>query len=77
MAKQDLEKIKTDFPTGREVRFSPGRGAAEVTAEVTGYRQAGTAGTRGHSIFLETRENRGEGLKPKERSVRPGTCTLV
>ncbi|PZP71784.1 hypothetical protein [Methylorubrum populi] len=75
--KKSLEDIKKEFPVGKKVRFSPGRGAPEVTAEITGVRQAGQPGTRGHSVFIDTVENRGEKLKPLERSVRPGTCTLV
>lgn len=74
MAKQNLAEIQKQFPKGSKVAFTPGRSDSEVTAVVTGYRQAGVPGTRGHSIFIETKEERGGNLKPKERSIRPGTC---
>jgi len=76
-AKKTLADYEKEFPKGKTVRFSPGRGAAEVTAEIVGVRQAGQPGTKGHSVFIDTIERRGGKLKPLERSARPGTCTLV
>ncbi|GBU16892.1 MULTISPECIES: hypothetical protein [Methylobacterium] len=75
--KKTLADFEKEFPVGKKVRFSPGRGAADVTAEITGVRQAGTPGTRGYSVFIDTVEHREGGLKPLNRSARPGTCTLV
>lgn len=74
--KKTLEQIRTELPLGKVVEFSPGRGAPKVRAVITGHRQAGEPGTKGHSVFVETHEDRGK-LKGRDRSVRAGTCTLV
>ncbi len=77
MAKLTLEEAQKRYPVGTKVSFVPGKTSpTRVTAEVTGVRQAGQPGTKGFSIFVDTREDLGEG-KAKERSVRPATLTAA
>lgn len=77
MAKLTLEEAQKRYPVGSKVSFVPGKtSTVRVTAEVTGVRQAGVAGSKGFSIFVDTREDLGSG-KAKERSVRPATLTAA
>lgn len=73
----NFEDLKARFPEGREITIDNPRAAGPVKAKVVGVRYGGVAGSKGHSIFIDTEEARGEGLKPIKRSCRPAHCTPV
>ena len=67
----NIDDLKTRFPPGQAVVIENPRATAPIRAEVVEVRYAGTPGSRGHSLFVYCREDRGPNFKPRERAVRP------
>lgn len=77
MAKYTLEEVTKAHPVGSKVKIKAGRQSpSEVVVEVKGVREAGVVGTKGHSIWIDTKEVL-DGGKEVTRSIRPGSVTAA
>lgn len=73
----NLDDLRSRFPVGTDVVIDNPRATGPVKARVTAINHSGEPGTRGHSLFIVTEEDRGEGLKPRLRRVRPAHCKVA
>jgi hypothetical protein len=75
MAKYTLDEVTKTYPVGSKVSIKVGRQSPTTrVVEVKGVRQAGVEGTKGHSIWIDTKEVL-DGGREVTRSVRPGSLT--
>ncbi|QEE37907.1 MULTISPECIES: hypothetical protein [unclassified Methylobacterium] len=77
MAKYTLDEVTKAYPAGSKVTIKAGRkDPSSRVVEVKGVREAGVAGTKGHSIWIDTVEKL-DGGKEVTRSIRPGSVATA